>query len=48
MREAEAKAARSEREKEALERSMGVEFEELQAALQVGAGKQSCPVGRQR
>lgn len=36
VRDAEARAARSDREKEALERSMAAEIEELQAALQVG------------
>ncbi len=35
VRDAEARAARSDREKEALERSMAAEIEELQAALQV-------------
>jgi hypothetical protein len=39
IREAEARAARSEREREATERSMAAELEELQAALQVGAGR---------
>ena len=38
IREAETRAARSEREREATERSMAAELEELQAALQVGSG----------
>ncbi len=37
IRDAETRAARMEREKEALQRSMGAEIEELQAALQVRA-----------
>jgi len=35
MREVEARASRSDKEREAMERSMAAEIEELQAALQV-------------